>query len=125
LSSTRRSATVAGLAGLLPLSLVIAIAGCSSGTPTGVNGASGGRFELGVGQQVQLRLQSIGPGEYAAPPQMSSGSAHFVNVSLVGPAVPAGVTQLYSFIGVDPGTTIVTFVHSGTSAIVVDTLVVH
>ena len=118
---------LAGFSRAFPLSLAFSLAGCSSDGPTAhgptaVYAAPGRTFELTVGGELQLRLQSIGPGEYAAPPLLSSASARFVGVTLVGPAVPAGVTQLFSFVGVAPGTSVVTFVHSGISATIVDTL---
>ena len=116
-----------GLSRAFPLSLAIGLAGCSSNGPTAdgpttVYAAPGRTFELTVGGELQLRLQSIGPGEFAAPPQLSSASARFLGVSLVGPPVPAGVAQLISFVGVAPGTAVVTFIHSGSSATIVDTL---
>jgi hypothetical protein len=115
-------ALLIGLSPAFSLSLALALTACSSDTPTGVNAAPGRTFAVTVGGEVQLRLQSIGPGEYLAPPQLSSMNARFVGVSLVGPAVPAGVTQRFSFVGVAPGTTVVTFVHSGSAATIVDTL---
>lgn len=107
---------------LLPLLLVLAGLGCSSDGVTGVSGQPGRTVQVTVHGEVQLRLQSIGPGEYVSPPQLSSAAVRFVGASLTGPAVPAGVTQLFSFIGAAPGTAIVTFVHTGTSGTIVDTI---
>lgn len=89
---------------------------------TGVSGQPGRTVQVTVHGEVQLRLQSIGPGEYVSPPQLSSAAVRFVGASLTGPAVPAGVTQLFSFVGAAPGTAIVTFVHTGTSGTIVDTI---
>jgi hypothetical protein len=101
------------------------LAACAEEGPTGLNAAPGRSFSIRVGQQLALRLQSIGPGEYSEPPQLTSGAIRFVSAGLVGPAVPAGVTQLFRFVGVAPGATVVTFQHTGISAPVVDTVTVR
>lgn len=106
----------------LPLFFALIALGCSSDAISGISGQPGRTIEVQVRGEVQIRLQSIGPGEYVAPPQLSSAAVRFVGAELTGPQVPAGVTQLFSFAGVAPGTAVVTFVHTGTSATVVDTI---
>lgn len=121
-----RQPTGAGSAARLwPLHLSLIALACASEGISGINGQPGRIIEVPVHGEVQIRLQSIGAGEYVAPPQLSSAAVRFVGASLTGPSVPAGVTQLFSFAGVAPGTAVVTFVHTGSSATVVDTILVQ
>jgi hypothetical protein len=101
------------------------LARCSSGTPTDTSGSSGRTFAVAAGQDVGIRLQNIGPGEYLAPPAISSAAIRFEAVSLVTPAVPAGKTQLFRFRALRPGRALVTFRHSEQSATVIDTVEVQ
>jgi hypothetical protein len=110
-----RSATVFALAGLL-------VAGCGSEGPTDLSEGTGRAFTVQAGRQLEIRLQSIGPGEYQAPPSVSSAVIRFVDVRLATPHVPAGVTQLFRFQAVRPGRALVTFRHSEQSAAVIDTV---
>ena len=111
---------------LSSLTLIILLGlACSEEVPTGLVASPGRTFNLGVGGELQLRLQTIGPGEYASPPQLSSGAVRFVGVGLVSPYVPAGPTQLFSFVGASPGSAVITFVSTGTSPTVVDTVTVQ
>jgi hypothetical protein len=56
-----------------------------------------------------MRLQSIGPGEYASPPAVSSSVLQFLDVRLVTPHVPAGVTQEFRFQALKAGTAVIRF----------------
>ncbi len=106
-------------------SLVVAalfLARCGSETLTDVNGTTGRTLTVAPGQEVDIRLQSIGSGEYQAPPAISSTAIRFQSVDLVGPPVPAGVTQLFRFQSLRQGRAIVTFRHSGQSVTVIDTV---
>jgi hypothetical protein len=71
-----------------------------------------------------IRLQTVGPGEYEAP-GISSPAVRFTGVSLVPPFVPAGPTQVFRFQALNPGRATLTFHHSGMSPDVSDTVVVH
>jgi hypothetical protein len=97
-------------------------AGCGSETPTDTTGSSGRAFTVQAGQELEIRLQSIGPGEYRSPPSVSSNAIRFRDVSLATPHVPAGVTQLYRFEAIAPGRAIVVFRHSEQSFTVIDTV---
>jgi hypothetical protein len=101
------------------------LARCSSDDPTDTSGGGGRTFTVASGQEVGIRLQNIGPGEYLAPPAISSAAIRFEDVSLVTPAVPAGTTQLFRFQALRPGRAIVTFRHSEQSATVIDTVQVQ
>jgi hypothetical protein len=98
-----------------------ALTACSNG-PTELNAGPGRTLSVMVGEELDLRVQSIGPGEYVAPPQLSSGALKYLKVEQVGPYVPAGVTQLFHFRGAAKGTTIISFQHTGNSAPIVDTV---
>ena len=97
--------------------------GCSS--PLEVNGAPSRTLSLLAGQEVEVKLQTIGPGEYSSPPSISSSAVRFLGVSLVGPYVPAGPTQVFRFMAVAPGQAMVAFHHTGIDPEVDDTMNVH
>jgi hypothetical protein len=93
--------------------------------PLSQNGVPGKTLSVNVGQTLDLKLQSIGPGEYVSPPVISSTAIRFLGVSAVGPAVPAGVTQTFSFQAVAPGSAIIVFHHSAQNPVVEDTVEVR
>lgn len=93
--------------------------------PLAQDGAPGKTLSAVVGQNLDLKLQTIGPGEYASPPAISSPAVRFLGVSLIGPAVPAGVTQRFSFQAVAPGSAIILFHHTGQNPMVEDTVEVR
>ena len=80
------------------------------------------RISAQVGERIEVTLQSIGGGEYAA--SLSSGAVVFLDVEYCG-ALPAGVTQCFLFRAVSRGEAIITFTHSGMNATVQDTVDVH
>jgi len=93
--------------------------------PLAQDGAPGKTVLVRVGQSLDLKLQTIGPGEYASPPTISSAAVRFLGVSLIGPPVPAGVTQRFSFQAVAPGSAIIVFRHTGQNPVVEDTVEVR
>jgi hypothetical protein len=101
------------------------LARCGSDTLTDTSGTTERTFTVAAGQEVGIHLQSIGPGEYLAPPAISSVAIRFEDVRLVTPAVPAGKTQLFRFRALRPGRALVTFRHSEQSATVTDTVEVQ
>jgi hypothetical protein len=116
--------TLTRAGGLLVMAALL-LARCSSDALTDTNGSSGRSFTVAAGQEVGIHLQSIGPGEYLAPPAISSVAIRFEDVRLVTPAVPAGKTQLFRFRALRPGRALVTFRHSEQSATVTDTVEVQ
>ena len=116
--------TLARAGGVLVIAALF-LARCSSDDLTDTSGGAGRTFTLAAGQEVGIRLQNIGPGEYLAPPAISSAAIRFEGVSLVTPAVPAGTTQLFRFHALRPGRAIVTFRHSEQPATVIDTVLVQ
>ncbi len=93
--------------------------------PLEVNGAPPRTLALQVGQEVDMRLQTVGPGEYSSPPTISSSAVRFLGASVVGPYVPAGPTQVFRFMAVARGQAVVTFHHTDDDPEVRDTMNVH
>jgi len=96
------------------LSAIVVVAGCSNDVVS-ANGIPGHNLSLKVGETLELTLQTIGPGEYLSPPAISSPSVRFLDVSLVTPPVPAGVTQKFRFHAQTAGRSVITFEHTGES----------
>ena len=88
-------------------------------------GYPGRSLSVAVGQGLNVTLQTVGPGEYASPPTVSSVALRFLGDSLIGPPIPAGPTQQFRFIGQVHGQAIITFHHTGDNPTVVDTVFVH
>jgi hypothetical protein len=65
-----------------------------------------------AGEDVELKLQTIGPGKYLTPPAVLSTVVRFVDVREAGVVVPAGETQIFRFRAVRPGTAFIAFRHS-------------
>jgi hypothetical protein len=107
--------------------LVVVALGLGACGPEAVeaNGHPNEVLSITVGQELDLTLQTIGPGEYASPPAVSTGAIQFLGVSLVSPAVPAGPTQQFRFTGVRRGTAVIVVHHTGQGATVEATVEVH
>jgi hypothetical protein len=120
--SHERLPSALGRSGRVLLLASLLLAGCGSETPTDTSGNSGRAFTVKAGQEFEIRLQSIGPGEYRSPPSVSSNAVRFREVRLATPHVPAGVTQLFRFEAIAPGRAIVIFRHSEQSPTVIDTV---
>ena len=88
---------------------------CGAKNPVSVSIKSNSSQTLTVpaGTAFSVTLQSIGPGEYASPPTVSSGAVQFLDVSVVGPYVPAGPTQQFRFNATTRGNAIIVFQHTG------------
>src|SRR5512138_167157 len=93
-----------------PYGFVVALglAGCGQG-PFEANGIPSQSLSIKAGRELDLTLQTIGPGEYASPPSVSSDVLRFLDVRLVTPPVPAGVTQRFRFEAVAPGRAVIVF----------------
>ena len=105
----------------LAVGLALAL-GCRSDDLVTANGAPDRSMSVAPGQHLELTLQSIGPGEYISPPAISSPAVQFIDVGLVTPAVPAGITQRFRFRALAPGQAVVTFQHTGRNPAVEDTI---
>jgi hypothetical protein len=77
---------------------------------------SGNTITVSAGENFDIRLQNIGPGEYGAPPAIGpvmTPRVQFLSVEEVGPYVPAGVTQLFHFKALSAGQATIRFESSG------------
>ena len=90
--------------------------------PVALDAAPDRTVSLEIGRQLDLRLQTIGPGEYAAPPELRGSSLRFVEMSYVSPPVPGGPTQRFRFEAVARGRTVIVFRHTGQALWVSDTV---
>lgn len=119
LTFCRRSGAV-----LLALAALYA-AGCRAASIVEVGASEMNlRITVPAGSQVAVTLQTIGPGEFAAPPEVSSRSLRFIRVEDVG-AVPAGATQRFTFDAGARGTSVVVFRSTVSNRVVQDTVVVQ
>jgi hypothetical protein len=108
--------------------IVIALlAACGGNNPVGISitGSTSRTFTVPAGFQFSVTLQTIGPGEYSSPPALSSSAVQFRDMADVCPCVPAGPTQRFRFLAVDPGSAIVRFTHTDRNPIVEDTVLVR
>lgn len=112
------------LASIIAIAFVVA---CGSDNPVGISitGSTSRTFTVPAGFQFSVTLQTIGPGEYSSPPDLSSSAVQFRDVADVSPHVPAGPTQRFRFLAVAPGSAIVRFTHTDRNPMVEDTVLVR
>ena len=89
--------------------------GCDSGrgpnTTVSLTNADNGRsLAVLVGDEIDITLQTIGPGSYGTP-VLSSGSVRFLGESSPGPQNPGGPRQLFRFEAVSVGRVAITIPH--------------
>lgn len=113
-----RSASVC--AGLLVAAL---IASSCDASPVEIFDSQSQTTVVKRGQEVRIRLQTIGPGEYVSPPFVSGAAVRFTGMAdVLDFAVPAGATQEFRFRAVAYGRAVVTFVNTHNSRTVADTI---
>jgi hypothetical protein len=112
------------IARVVPVLPILTAFACGENNPVAVaiKGNSNQSLTVATGTRFTVTLQTIGPGEYSAPPAVSSGAVHFVDVSLVSPYVPAGPTQRFRFEATSSGKAIIVFQHTGENRAVEDTV---
>ena len=66
------------------------------------NSDSGHSVPVAVGSEIDVTLQTIGPGQYGTP-TLSSKSVRFLGVSLAGSPNPGGPRQTFRFVARAPG----------------------
>lgn len=94
-------------------------------SPLEVVGAPSRTINVNVSEEFRIRLQTIGPGEYKSPPEVSGTAIRFLDVTHPTWNVPAGPTQSFRFQALARGQAVVWFRHSGQSPDLVDTVVVR
>jgi hypothetical protein len=88
-------------------------AGMSSGDIVSLGAGDNGKsVSVAVGDEIDLTLQTIGPGQYATP-AVSSGAVRFLNVIEVSPPNPGGPRQLYRFKAESSGSATISIPHTG------------
>ena len=97
--------------------------GCGQ-SPLEVNGSPSQTFSIKTGRELEITLQTIGPGAYMTP-TVSSPAIRFVGAEFVTPAVPAGATQRFQFQAVKPGVAVIVFQHTNQNPVVEDTVEVQ
>ena len=107
---------------LIPVQLTLLLAAACGSDLVSENGRPSRTITMSAGDELELKLQTIGGGQYASPPAVSSASLRFISASIVTPYVPAGVTQVFRFRADSPGLAVITFQHTGDNPEVVDTV---
>jgi hypothetical protein len=102
------------LAAAAAVGLVLFSLGCGLvKTRVSLTNADNGRsLSVLVGDEIDITLQTIGPGSYGTP-VISSGSIRFLGESSPGPQNPGGPRQLYRFEAVAAGRAEITISHEG------------
>ena len=117
--STRAMRAMAGIVAM------VAVAGCGKTEARTITGPDGQSITALRGTEFTIRLQTVGAGEFASPPAISSDAVRFLDVRQADFNVPGGPTQDFRFRAVAPGTVTIEFVHTGSSRRVVDTVEVR
>jgi hypothetical protein len=95
------------------------MAGCGSpGSPSGRvlsldNGDNGRLLSAASGDEIDVTLQTIGPGAYNERPDVSSPAVVFSKVSMVTPPNPGGPRQLFQFRAMAAGHAVISISHTG------------
>jgi hypothetical protein len=76
------------------------------------NSDNGRVLSVRLGDEIDLALQTIGPGEYERP-NVSSSAVVFLGVSLLTPPNPGGPRQLFQFRVVAVGHADISLPHTG------------
>jgi hypothetical protein len=71
---------------------------------------------MGIGDTIDLILQTIGPGSYETP-VITGNTIKFIYDSTLSPANPGGPTQKYGFVGINTGNSSVSISHSNSNSI--------
>lgn len=71
---------------------------------------SGKTIEAALGQEIEITLQTIGPGRYGTP-SISSRALRFIDV-VFGAPVPGGPTQIFRFSTEETGSAMITITHT-------------
>ena len=107
---------------IVAVAAAVLLGGCSD--PVSITDTHGRSFSVRRGTDFDVTLQTVGPGEFASPPTMSSSVVRFLDVTNPQ-AVPAGPTQRFRFHAAERGRAIITFRHTWTTQIIEDTVEVR
>jgi hypothetical protein len=76
------------------------------------SGDNGRRLSVGLGDEIDVTLQTIGPGQYDERPSVSSPAVVFSNVSILTPPNPGGPRQLFQFTAAAAGDAVISIPHT-------------
>jgi hypothetical protein len=99
---------------LIGMLLVAACSGTDGTEPSPIalsRGDSQTTVAAAVGQELDVTLQTVGPGEYG-PPSLSSPAIRFLDVSHPSQQNPGGPRQLFRFRAVSAGSVEVSIAHT-------------
>lgn len=77
------------------------------------NGDNGRVLSVRLDNEIDVTLQTIGPGQYDEHPSVSSPAVAFSKVSILMPANPGGPRQLFQFRAVTAGHAVISIPHTG------------
>jgi hypothetical protein len=80
---------------------------------TVANTDNGRLLSVGLGDEIDLTLQTIGPGQFDERPSLSSPVIVLSRVSILSPANPGGPRQLFQFTAVAAGHAVISIPHTG------------
>ena len=106
---------------------LILLASCASDRLVSIDGYPSRALAVTAGQQLDLTLKTVGAGQYASPPGISSAAVRFVGDSS-WLADPGGLTQRFRFTAVATGRAVITFQPTGLpglNPVVADTVIVR
>jgi hypothetical protein len=107
-----------------PVVSALLIIGACSNNPLAIESSGNKTLTLEVGQELDLTVGTVGPGQYQSP-TVSSTSVVFLGDSIIGPYTPAGPRQLFRFGGASTGSAIIVLTHSGNEPTITDTVLVR
>jgi hypothetical protein len=84
------------------------VASCHGSGPLEVTRASSAQSSIEVGQQIDFWMGTVGPGSYLVPPALSGSALTFLGETSGGEP-PSGSQQIFHFLGVAGGRTIIMF----------------
>jgi hypothetical protein len=76
------------------------------------SGDNGRLLSVGLGDEIDVTLQTIGPGQYDERPSVSFPGVVFLKVSLLSPPNPGGPRQLFQFTAVAAGQAVISIPHT-------------
>jgi hypothetical protein len=106
-----------GLCAIAAIGILWMIGCRSPSSPAGTelslaNGDNGRLLSVGLGDEIHVTLQTIGPGEYDELPNISSPAVVFLGVSRLGPPNPGGPRQFFQFRGMAAGHAVISIPHT-------------
>ena len=76
------------------------------------SGDNGRLLSVGSGDEIDVTLQTIGPGQYDDHPSVSSPAVVFSKVTILTPSNPGGPRQLFQFFAVTAGHAVISIPHT-------------